>query len=1707
MLQRYRFHHLLSWCLFLGLFLWCDGSAVAQSGPYGNEWIVPGQPYYKIKVAQNGLYKLDYQYLTQAGLSSADPRRLQLWRRGKEVAIYVGGNQTALDPTTFVEFYGQRNDGQLDRGMYKNASDQPHNLYSLYTDTAAYFLTVAATAQGKRMSESNLAGTGTPHPYRMQTSLKIQKDNYSNVSLSSLVWQSWADPQEGFLSAELAYGNVGYSSADSVRSVSPLGPQPRVEILLAGSSNANHVTKVSTFTVSGGTPQLDVIQYFGYVQVKRTYELRRDYIINQNDRRIVMRFDAVNPTPTGGTPDRYRMGYTRFTYPQTNRWFSNRRSIAFSNDSTLSEQPYFVLDTIPATTHGYDVTDAYNVQRIEGQSVTSTKRGFVFPAAVGRTRQLLVADMARPLVPLPAQRIRFRTIAPSAHNFLIVSNTALMKPVGSVANPVRTYADYRASVAGGRYDTLVVTTEQLYNQFHYGEKSALAIRQFAQWMLTDSRAKNLLLLGKGLITGESLGLYHRQAPNTWAVKDLVPTSTRSASDAFFTADWQKDDYVAKMATGRISAQTPTEVLNYLNKLKEHEATGIAPWRKNVLHLAGGEDPAQFAQFQGYLNNYRLHVERPLFGGKVVKTYTRSTVGSYDSFPVNINIASELNKGLSLMTYFGHGSLNTFDLNLGNVNDPTNNYNNKGKYPIMFFYGCAAGNAFTIGDSNISFGTQWTLAADRGLIGFMAESSFGFDGNLDTYADLLYKLLFNEPDWYGKPVAVVQNEVARRLMPIYVSSTPGVSNAAGINMLMSTIWQGDPALKLYAPAKPDLATADSLLQIKPIGTGPVQASSDRFNLLVKVKNTGKVTYDSVRISVSRQITGQAPRLITPKAFRQAWRDTTYAIEIPNTGVVFGDNRFVVNVDYKNEVDELDESNNQASINFSFLQGGVTALNPPEFGIVASNTVHLVGQTNDLKGGARKFDMELDTVPTFNSPLARRTQVDGTLLAEWRPTLPSIAGRDSVVWYWRLRFQSPQTGENPDWATSSFRVITGSTGGWSQSHHGQFQRDALTDGLNVAAPSGKWAFSEITQGLTLRTQGGSTGAGSTFQNSYGITVLNSSSPFVNNCSTGLPNILVAVFNGRSFKRVPKFGNRYYICGQEDQFFYHFASSSSDNINTSAEQNQLLALLNEVPEGAYVAMVSMNRVNFSTFTPALKAKLASLGSRLINQLQDGDPFALVGQVGAGANPVQELSYDASSTVPRAEQVVALNATMRTQTGKATITSTRIGPAQQWNTLYHTVRTEPSDSYTLSLVGINAAGTETVLNASVTDRTFALSSISAKEYPYLQLVLEMRDTLNRTAPQLEQWLVAYQGVPEGVVRRDLVTPATAYDAATLLQQATSTGYITLPVTFQNVSAVDFGTPLKARITVRDGKNVVRTDDVTAPATLKADGSLVFPVKLNVIGLSGTITGEVDVNPRLLPELNYFNNQLPLPAFTVPDNNVPPVLDVAFDGLHILNGDIVSPTPTIVVQLKDENRLQPVTKARNFNLYLTRPGQATPVQVDMANSNIVFSADSAKGIARVEYQPGKATPLLDGVYTLEAQARDANNSAAGTENYKISFEVISASTITNVFPYPNPVTSKAKFVFTLTGSELPRNMKIQIMTLTGKVVREILMNELGPLHIGNNITEYAWNGTDEFGDQLANGTYLYRVVMDDPTSQFGHRRTAADKAFKKDWGKLVLLR
>src|ERR1700722_2674294 len=101
-----------------------------------NNWIVYSQSYYKIKVAKDGIYRIDSATLAKAGipLNLIDAREFQLFFHGQQQAIYVHGD-SAIRATRgdYIEFYGQHNSGALisdvssDSLLYTSVSPAPNN--------------------------------------------------------------------------------------------------------------------------------------------------------------------------------------------------------------------------------------------------------------------------------------------------------------------------------------------------------------------------------------------------------------------------------------------------------------------------------------------------------------------------------------------------------------------------------------------------------------------------------------------------------------------------------------------------------------------------------------------------------------------------------------------------------------------------------------------------------------------------------------------------------------------------------------------------------------------------------------------------------------------------------------------------------------------------------------------------------------------------------------------------------------------------------------------------------------------------------------------------------------------------------------------------------------------------------------------------------------------------------------------------------------------------------------------------------------------------------------------------------------------------------------------------------------------------------------------------------------------------------------------
>lgn len=448
--------------------------------------------------------------------------------------------------------------------------------------------------------------------------------------------------------------------------------------------------------------------------------------------------------------------------------------------------------------------------------------------------------------------------------------------------------------------------------------------------------------------------------------------------------------------------------------------------------------------------------------------------------------------------------------------------------------------------------------------------------------------------------------------------------------------------------------------------------------------------------------------------------------------------------------------------------------------------------------------------------------------------------------------------------------------------------------------------------------------------------------------------------------------------------------------------------------------------------------------------------------------------------------------------MTSSFIGPGYEWNTIYRKVKTEPSDSWNLSLIRFDGKlSVKDTIDLPDND-TIDISWINAAQYPFIKLIYLAEDGGNNTPPKWLEWQVIHKQAPEGYL-----DPMAQGEGYYKIPNRPEGDTLRLSFTFKNLTPINFISPLNAVITITGptGKTFI---DTIFLGELNALEEVSFDFAFNTKGWPGTNRIQCFVNPYLQPELYYFNNALET-VFYVEGDLTHPLLDVAFDGVHIFDGDIVSPQPVISISLKDDNSSLPMPFS-SVKVYLIYPGSNELKEVISTDAMVISWAQDHSDASRflVEFQP-KGLP--DGMYTLLVQGTDASGNKAGIDPYRIRFEVINKSSITNFYPYPNPFSTSCRFVFTLTGSEIPDNFKIQIMTVNGKIVREIFKEELGFIHAGNNITDYSWDGTDQFGDRLANGVYLYRIVMRDTDTQFEHRETAADKAFKQGYGKLYILR
>lgn len=1687
--------------LLLLLLTFFTVSAWAQ--PYNNEWIDYSKTYYKFRIPATGLYRIPQSTLQAAGLGSAPAQQFQLFRNGVQVPIYTSVASGVFSGSDYIEFWGKMNDGKPDLELYPTPAYQLSDKWSFETDTATYFLTLNTnTAANLRYTVTANAGTnGLPaEPYFMYTDgehFRAQINPGFAAVVGESLHSSTYDKGEGWSSADIY---AGQSVTTTLNNLHVATSAPVNASYTFGASGNALFDRIVNVKINGTDVANQVMSYFDYYKGSVNVPLSQ---ISSGT--AVM--TVTNSSSNGN--DRMVVMMHELTYPRLFN-FGGATNFEFSLPATGTGN-YLEIDNFnfgASTPVLYDMT---NMRRYAAV-INGAQLRFALPASASARNFVLVSEAAANISTVTTLTSRSFTnfmLAANQGDYLIISSKKLHN-AADPNNPVEKYKAYRSSLAGGGYNVRVIDVEDLYDIYSFGIKQhPSSVRNYLRQARAQFTAmpKFVLLIGRGTAYNEAR---INESEPYQEMLNVVPTFGYPASDNLLTAEPGLS--IQTIPIGRIGAIYLSEIDNYLNKVKEYEqqlanntwTVANKAWMKNNTFVAGSSEPFLQDIIDNYMVSYMGQV-KDTFTGSAAYLFTKTQAGGV--VPLNNAFMDYLwNSGHSLLTYFGHSSATTLEFNL---DDPAS-YNNSGKYPMMMVNGCNSGNYFIYNpfrvttNNNSTLSEKFAFAPQRGSIGFIASTHFGVVNYLHYYTQNFFKALTTYS--YGKSIGQIMKD-----------ASTGMFNLTGPNDFYARMHaeeiclQGDPAIKMdESYPQPDYVIEDPMVKISP---NFISVAEDSFSVDMNYMNIAKAIKDSITVEVKRTYPSGSSEVVWRRKVNAAYyldslHFSFHIQPLRDKGL----NRITIKVEADNLISEMSETNNTVTKEFFIYEDEARPIFPYNYAIVGQQPIKLIASTANPLAAARSYTMEMDTTELFNSPskITRTLNQPGGILEFDPGTL-----NNNTVYYWRVA-PTPTGPAIPNWNGSSFVFLNGSQPGYNQSHLYQHFKSQY-ERIKLDSFTRKFSYKDITENLFIRNGVWPLGA---YEEGM-VTVAINQDPLIRSfCpQDGFDGIAINVIdpiNGKPWRNITTAGVGLYNSGPNDcapgrEYNFEFSYKTRDR------RNAAMNMLDNLPNGVYIVIRNLtfiwsdpnwfvnewkNDAALNGNGKSLYNTLKAAGFNLIDSFNTHRAFAFVYRKGGGFAPKQAITEGNSDRL-------ALSGDITLPDTLGYITSPAFGPARSWKEVHwrgSALEAVPGDEPIVSVIGVTPTGTESLLyDLNTTQQDFDISNVSATQYPYIKLKMKNQDSLNGTPYQLNYWRLNYVPIPEGAVAPNITLQIKdTVEAGEPLQ---------VRLAFKNISNATFSDSIKVIMKLTDRLNQDHLFVLPKQKALAPNEVATIDYTIPTTQFQGANTLFVEVNPdNDQPEQYHYNNFLYKSFFAKPDMHNP-LMDVTFDGVHILDRDIVSAKPGIVIKLKDENRFLALNDTSLVSVKLKYPNSLPGVYrtFNWDNDTLKFTPanlSNGENTATIDFKPWL---LQDGDYELVVKGKDRSGNQAGVLEYSVTFKVINKAMISNMLNFPNPFTTSTAFVFTITGQEVPQNIKIQILTITGKIVREITKQELGPLHIGRNITEFKWDGTDQYGSKLANGVYLYRVVTNLNGKELEHYKAGkedrTDQYFNKGYGKMVLIR
>ncbi|MCJ7458994.1 MAG: type IX secretion system sortase PorU [candidate division Zixibacteria bacterium] len=683
---------------------------VLQVNPfsYSNSW-------YKITLRDNGIYKIDGNFLANAGitLSSIDPQKIRIFSGGgkilpdsnssprpelRELAILVSdGGDNKFDPNDYILFYGW----SVNNWEYDSTSRQYKYYLNPYTRDNVYWLTFTGNFpdSAKRMQIVNGSLT-EPNPVvssKSRDRIHMEDDfmlaEYSGDPYNYYHWY-W---QTG----------TSFTFYPSLSSVFPGDTAIITVKYFLSSPSSAYLDTFRLETISVGT----------YVTTKLTDGLH------------TLRFNFNYQTYL----DYYEIEYSR-------KLLCSYDQLRFENPDTSGVIEYKVSGFNGTVPYLFEIEDRFGVKKIENFVRSADSIKFQDQLASGEKKQFYLLDQSRFKTPIS---LSSEQIA----NLRDVSNQAdlLVITHSDFYDQLQEYKNLRESLNG--ITVKLVKVQDIYNEFSWGLFDPVAIRDFLKYAYENypvPAPAYVLLAGDGNYDFKDLLRNHSPI---W-IPPFTPDNTVSDDNfVYFDTSGHLDEDAngrVDMFIGRWPVKTQQDAQVIVNKIREYEASPDYGTWKNLITLVADDEfgpPPTNNE-----NEHTLYTEE-IADKYIPRSFNLNKIYLVE-YPFDASrwkpeaedaVINAFNNGTAIVNYMGHGNPDLWAHERAfRRREDIPKLKNKKKYPLVYAASCSIGLFFSPNGEGMA--EDLLRAEDKGAISVLSATGLVYASANAALSYKVYDLL-------------------------------------------------------------------------------------------------------------------------------------------------------------------------------------------------------------------------------------------------------------------------------------------------------------------------------------------------------------------------------------------------------------------------------------------------------------------------------------------------------------------------------------------------------------------------------------------------------------------------------------------------------------------------------------------------------------------------------------------------------------------------------------------------------------------------------------------------------------------------------------------------------------------------------------------------------------------------------------------------------